>query len=64
MGHQTQVKDLLARERQLLSCINVMKDRRGPDEDDERAFALAYLSAYQILTGFPLGLTEEGRDGE
>ncbi len=54
MGHQTQVKELMAREK-LLSCINVMKDRKGPEVEDVRAFSLAYLSAYEMLTGFQLG---------
>ncbi len=68
MGHQTQIRELLVKERALLSCINTMKDRKGPEVDDERAFALAYLSAYEMLTGYQLGLIptdlEEGRDGE
>ena len=59
LGHQTIAKELLAREQVLLSCINVMHDRRGPDEVDERAFTLAYLQAYQILTGSALGLAGE-----
>ena len=67
MGHQTQVKGLLAKD-SLLACINTMKDNQGVgvDEEDERAFELAYLRAYEILTGSPLGVVgeAEGRDEE
>ncbi len=58
MGHQTQVKELLAREQILLSCINTMQDRfneareKGCDYLAAQTFAIAYLRAYGILIGW------------
>ncbi len=68
LGHQTQVKELLEREQILLSCINTMQDRFEEvrknvyTDSATRGFSMAYLRAYEILTGSPLGFTEEEVD--
>ncbi len=71
MGHQTQVKDLLAREQTLLSCINTMQDRfeemcggEGVNYLTAQSFASAYLRAYGILIGWKREEKETGGEAE